>query len=478
MALLCQLKEVGLVGDIGMKSTFCERGRIIKNIFRDSLNIDVFDLNYEHCSEKWDHLNVLKGALPKKGFFNRIVAFAYHMFKAIWKGSGVEKVSYFENNVVFSWVTKNQFDSLKPIYKQTTKSKLVNIYTIGKTAVPIFFAFVLSIPYVFLLIQRYRNASPYQKETFRYYMDLYLLTYGYYVILRLVLNKYRPNKIVFSNDHSMPTRVLMLIARQEKITSIYIQHASVTDRFPALGMDYAFLEGQDALNKYLLAGKTKTNIYLVGIAKLDEYVELKNTSPSICSIGLCTAKVESIEEIEKTCMVLRQNFPKLKLIVRLHPAQTDTNGDWKAMADNVGAWYSDSKSEISFDFLNRVDAVIACESNILLEAALLNVFPMCLDFKQNELDWYGFVKTGLVQRYGDINEIIVFLSKINCIKPSVSDAVKLYCHTFSSQYEGRSSELSAELIANLDYRLDGVLAARWERLKQYEAPVFQIRDLS
>ena len=59
------------------------------------------------------------------------------------------------------------------------------------------------------------------------------------------------------------------------IETLYIQHASVTSRFPALKFNYAFLDGFDTLNKYITAGPSETKVFLTGTCKFDNVLVSK-----------------------------------------------------------------------------------------------------------------------------------------------------------------------------------------------------------
>jgi hypothetical protein len=59
----------------------------------------------------------------------------------------------------------------------------------------------------------------------------------------------RPRFLVVSNDHNPINRALTLLALKLGVKSIYMQHASVSERFPPLRFNYAFLDGEKALSR-------------------------------------------------------------------------------------------------------------------------------------------------------------------------------------------------------------------------------------
>jgi len=64
--------------------------------------------------------------------------------------------------------------------------------------------------------------------------------------------------LVVANDHSYPCTTIVKAAQDEGVKTVYIQHASVSDKFPALKFDYALLEGLDSLEKYNLCVRRRT----------------------------------------------------------------------------------------------------------------------------------------------------------------------------------------------------------------------------
>ena len=56
--------------------------------------------------------------------------------------------------------------------------------------------------------------------------------------------------MITSNDHNVPNRCMLAVAHHLGIKTVYLQHASVSPIFPALRVNYAFLDGQCALDIY------------------------------------------------------------------------------------------------------------------------------------------------------------------------------------------------------------------------------------
>ena len=137
--------------------------------------------------------------------------------------------------------------------------------------------------------------------------------------------------------------------------------------------------------------------------------------------------------------------------------------------------FSDSKIESAFELLNRVDAIIAGDSNILLEAALMNVFPIFYDFAQTQLDWYGFQRNGLVKYCSEPQEVCRRLKQLSENRSSVRMKAKTYCATLGTPYEGRSSALASAIIE--DFVSNGnVDKSRWRRIPDAKLEAYTLRD--
>ncbi|WP_146129825.1 hypothetical protein [Flagellimonas meridianipacifica] len=245
---------------------------------------------------------------------------------------------------------------------------------------------------------------------------------------------------MFTNDHEIAPRALLLAAKKLNITSYYVQHASVSKYFPPLKFDYALLEGQDAKNKYLAIGKTNTKISLIGMPKLDKYVQWMNTKSKIESIGIAYNAMDNINLVKELINQLTGTFPDLKFVIRPHPSDKRTLKIQKVHLSN-------SRVENSFEFLNRIDALIASDSSIHLEAVLLNVFSMSYNFNDNRfLDYYGFVQNNLINHYSGKTNLIKKINSLRSNKPHVQNKAKYYNAAIESDFYGSSSSKAADII--------------------------------
>jgi len=114
---------------------------------------------------------------------------------------------------------------------------------------------------------------------------------------------------------------------------------------------------------------------------------------------------------------------------------------------------------------------VAGESNILLDAALMNVVPLYYDFAELKLDWYGFLSCGMVEYQRVARELCDVLSKAMEAKPDVRYKARPYCATIGTLYDGRSSELARRVIAEMargNAKTDGCSRVAGSAMELYE----------
>ena len=444
--------------------------------FRLAKRLDIFDINYQYGSDRLQALAILpKDSLPKHtGILFRCIAFAKHLMKELLDAmlTPSQNIIKKQNLIQFFVATKNQKDCLSPI-----KRHLKNSYFAGQNVpvdyqYPLWAAYLLALPFFPLALCRMVKSSGVCRESFRYFFNDYWLIYGYYISARTWLRKIKPSAVILANDHNYPTRIILYVAKEQKISTYYFQHASVSDKFPPLLFDYALLDGIDALEKYERAGPSSTKAFLVGNGKSDSYFAHINKNEKVQTVGVCVNNADRIDFAEQLCRELRKALPELRIILRPHPGDIARYPEWLRIKTDCKMEFSDARSELSFDFLKRVDAVIVGDSNILLEAALLNVFPIYYDVNRTNLDWYGFIKNGLTEYIAEPAGVCQKLRDLLTRKPYIRHLAKRYCATIDTRYDGHSADLSSSLIESLVNK-DPNIMKKWRqipgmRIESYE----------
>ena len=421
----------------------------ISQIIKEAVRLDIHDLSYTFTGENFQYTILAKASLPKPGIFFRIGVFLIRWVYSLRDLPKYRDLFYDKTHpLLFFATSRNQQNSLQTIFEESSQARFLGLKGFGVERLPLFTAYTLSSFFLPIVLFQYWRASGDTKKSYRYFFDLYWLSYGYYITARWFFHKMEPSGLVMANDHIMWTRTLLLAARREAIPSMYIQHASVTERFPPLSFDYAFLEGIDATEKYASKGNSHTQVYLVGMASFDKHYGMINQSDHVSALGICTNLFETFNLVEELAIQFKESIPTLKCILRPHPADS-RKSDWLTMAKQFGWEYSNSEEENIFGFLNRVDAILAGDSNVHLEAALLNVYPVYFDFSKKKMDWYGFHRNGLVVYCDDTREGTKLLKSLMKKKPDVRHLTHRYCETVGTRYDGASTKLITSLIQSI-----------------------------
>jgi len=268
------------------------------------------------------------------------------------------------------------------------------------------------IPLFFYLLNRKKLRLFYK------YFDLLGVSEKY----KRALKRYKPKKIVFVNDH-LPYHVALKKAANElKISTYYLQHACVGKSMPPLDFTVSFLDGQDAYDKYKYIGEINGKVELIGAIRFNELDFNINNNKNVKNIGIALNAYDDIKDAIVLLDHLFSNFPKIKLIIRMHPGD-----DREFIYNKNKIYFSDSKKEDVLSFLSNIDMLVAGDSSIHLEATMCNVVPVYYKISKNEIfDIYEFVKNGLVFYAKDSETLINYLKSQVEKKENVLERVNYY----------------------------------------------------
>ena len=271
-----------------------------------------------------------------------------------------------------------------------------------------------------------------------------LKSYGLINIYISILKNNRPNSIVISNDHDPSSRGIIIAAKKLKIPCIYIQHASVSKYFPPLRFSHALLYGQYSKDVYEKIGETNTKVYQVGMHQFDYLKQIIENKYLTQRIGLAFNTIDDIDDVSDLYKELNNVFPNVEIIIRPHPR------DKRKLSDNFNI--SSLNKEDATAFLSKVDILIAGNSSILLEAALMNVLPLQYYFgKHSEKfgDYYGFIKTGLaIEVYSPADVIEKIDNFYSTHELNIRQKAKVYDASVNSDFEFKVEEKIVEIIIN------------------------------
>jgi len=246
----------------------------------------------------------------------------------------------------------------------------------------------------------------------------------------------------------MMNRIFLDVAKQMNIRTVYVQHASISKFMPPMEFDYALLEGEDALHKYQSIGIRGTQIYLTGNIKAGEYYTKVNHNHVIDNIGICASKLDSLEDIRELSDNIR-SLHSFDIWLRPHPGG-DVEGMYE-LSREIGLGFSDPYKEVSFEFLSCLDSIVVSSSNIILEAALLNVYPVIYQpHVEKFTNPYGnFIEKLRLQTFNNLDDLDKYLLKIKDEKPDIREYTSYFDASVGTNNEGNAQKLAQKILYNI-----------------------------
>lgn len=288
--------------------------------------------------------------------------------------------------------------------------------------------------------------------------DKFLSAFFYCTYFFRILNHFKPKIVVVSNDHNAPNRSLLHVSKYLGIKTAYLQHASVSNYFPPLEFDYAFLDGIVAYEAYkeseLSGDIVNKKVFLSGCQKPIIYrsnIKGKKDNSTII-VGLAINTLDGINDVLYFCEQLIK-FQYVKIILRNHPGQ-DANILRKKFELLRNVKIEDSRVYSSTDFFNKIDLMIAGNTSIHLEASLAGIPCYYIEFGKCSLcrkDYYGYLRSGLIDLFPNVKELNknILQQLIIFDQNKKQIPLKLYSNTFASKWEGKEGEIVALTIQEI-----------------------------
>lgn len=287
------------------------------------------------------------------------------------------------------------------------------------------------------------------------YFNSFCSVYAHLVYFHRVLQLVSPSFVVTANDHSPSNRSLLAVAHYLGIKTVYVQHASVSSIFPALRVDYAFLDGQCAVDIYKRCESNQpSTLREMPIPKIVLSGQKKKiTRTKIKKESVVGVALNALDDTELAVRLIEDLIGLgLELKVRWHPGQP--KADIKKYVSILGGrskvQLSNPENESISDFMASIRWLVAGNSSIHLEAALAGVLPIYYEQSPSDKpDYYGYVKHGLSMCATSPRQIVEIVSKnIEGGAPDV-EAVRYYSSTYCTEWEGREDELAAISLMDL-----------------------------
>ncbi|MFH4621119.1 hypothetical protein [Vibrio furnissii] len=265
------------------------------NLIKDTLKLDIFNVNWDVSSKKINQVELTSSG--KYRLLEGVGRFLYHVFSSIFYFKFA--ISPLKESVILFSGTPNQTNALNKLCSMGELLEFGNQGNYRGNRSYEAWPYLLSFIFIPVIIWKYIS----EKDSFRRRMilcrfDRYIFSYGLYMFFRITLNSKKTRLIIVSNDHSVWQRSILFAAKKNGIKVAYVQHANVSDVFPALDFDYAFLDGTHAKECYLSSESAK--VYRVGCLRFEDlFLNLKGIHNSRDGILLCFNKIDSEDVINK-----------------------------------------------------------------------------------------------------------------------------------------------------------------------------------
>lgn len=413
---------------------------------KEALNLDIYDINYKLSSEK-------KATVDKDRSFSE-KGLPYWMYRMLLKS--VREISkdvkhYFfskkkleKRKNLFFVNTDNQHDAIKSIEENLNNSFTCTAKSEKEKGMRINtgLACLISLFYFPVVVEKYIQCDGYMRRSMKSAFAKYWLSYGAYVLVKKIVEEADPRTVILSNDHSMWPRLFLKISHLKDVKTFFVQHASATKGRPPMELSIPLFEGRYSLNKYRINRSKVDKVYLIGMPRFDKYADEKRKITSIDRVGVCSNKFTSTSKIEDIIRKVVSIEDVDKIFYRPHPSES--TDDRLEFIDNKDVNFSDPKIESAFEFLTHVDTIISGDSNIILEASILNVPSIYFEFENGLNDLYGFVENEVSLHVCNVEKLPGVLEKCTGYSPRCE--CKFYSETIDTKYDGRSSELASSII--------------------------------
>ena len=295
----------------------------------------------------------------------------------------------------------------------------------------------------------------YQGEVQNKYVRYLFRNCGRWFWLRGILNKCPADWVLTANDHNSENLMLYALARKLGARTAYVQHAHVSNLFPPLCFDVAFLDGECSRDIYHQIARShaqdekECHICLTGQQKKAIASE-KNDDLSV--VGLALNPHVDLRALETLiCQMLKEGF---EVCLRPHPRESKERREhYSSLASKNLAVHMDRTVGGAQAFFSEVDILLAGDSSVLLEAALAGksaVYVRLLGI-HDAPDYYGFVKNG----------ICLELDEFKAIRPQLDGWSK---SKWSTEYDKNLQRYSASFGTKWMSKEGEWLVKQWEEL--------------
>lgn len=425
-------------------------------------------LTYLHGKQLHNQKLYTKVKPPHSGVFLQIIKFLYVLFLDT---RFAKKKRSLHPSTFFSFVgSANQLASLEQTLASIERSGERSVVVLNRTVlsekereqrgyITLQLSRLEAVRAVVLFFRRgiglYRMVKAIHPVSVRWHFSYFFNVYKYLVYFHSAFTQNKPEFVITANDHSVPNRCMLAVAHHLGIKTVYLQHASVSTIFPALRVNYAFLDGQSALDTYrkceLNQPSTFRQVPIPEVILSGQKKHLKRVGKSPTNIiGIALNALDDADLGIAFIKDLTEHGMNVRL--RWHPAlpSQDKQQFRVAFTGSTKVTLSDPKEESISQFMEQISWLIAGNSSIHLEAALAGVVPIYYELMEPEQsDYYGYVKHGLALTASSVEEVVRLMDSVKPEEQTNKDAVRYYSATYLTKWGGKEGELVVDCLLKI-----------------------------
>lgn len=352
-----------------------------------------------------------------------------------------------KKNIILVANSRNQYNSIKPIYKQLKKNDSVNpLIYVQRSYLPL----SNCTDYVRFMRQKIKlwknnienicvDMGPYI-NLMKYFFDreiliLFSMIYNeYYSIADLF--KYRePSFVTISNELRLESKLITKYCKKENIPTLFIPHAGVPMENEVIcKKDFKFLAlwGSNDINYYLDLGMLKDKLVITGSPKFENFYkeeimglsEVKDMfsnrifkfTPGKKSIMLATTRFDdaSIEKLIQTVVLSLKELNLIdNLIIKIHPA--DSGNLHKRIINKLDVKPFIIRDDSLLDLMKSCSLLITCYSSIALEAMMIGTPVIEVKFVNlafTFIDPYIFTQKDFIKNAENLDSLTLIIKDL------------------------------------------------------------------
>jgi hypothetical protein len=376
-------------------------------------------------------------------------------------------------DILFAIHTKNQFNSVKSIYKRLYKNRRISTgfyyfeYFLRPNNIMPLFHYLIRLnkyfkkeflPLIQNIVFSSINVSRILDIIFyRYLIPDFIQIFNFYTNLDWYVDNSLPEIVIIANDFNVPERVALSYFNKRKVKIVYIPHAAIPifDEFVYnCNIDYLALGGEADINYYLAKGIARNNILVAGIPRYERFYQGKISKVEKV-IDMFSGREYDINTKEHTILLTTNPIDDTSneliiknvvnslialnlidhLIIKLHPSESGRIHQKVLRELNVNPIIVRDYNIL--DLINSCDLLISQKSTTLLEAMLIGTPMILLDFINKdftESSRYEFLNENFVKTVKNQKQLTEEIKTLIIN----SDAISTYCLKLKDYVKGFS----------------------------------------